>query len=46
MDKAKPKGSGAFTLKAGETLTLKYRIVLSEGDAAAAKAAERFTAWK
>jgi len=42
MDKSKPKGSGEYTLKAGESLTLKYRIVITEGDAASAHAAERY----
>lgn len=42
MDKSKPKGSGDYTLKAGETLTLKYRIYIHEGDAAQGKVAERF----
>ncbi len=46
MDKSQPKGSGKFTLSAGKSLTLKYRIVFTEGEAAAAKAAERFAAWK
>ncbi len=45
MDKSKPKGSGAMTLKAGGRLTLKYRIAFTEGDAAAAKGAERWNAW-
>jgi len=43
MDKTKPKGSGNYTLKAGEKLTFKYRIAFTEGDAAAAKPADR---WK
>lgn len=42
MDKSQPKGAGSHTLKAGETLTLKYRIAITEGDAAAAKCAGRF----
>ena len=46
MDKTQPKGSGDYTLKSGKSLTLKYRIFFSEGDAAAVKAAERFAAWK
>lgn len=45
MDKSKPKGSGDYTLKAGEKLTLKYRIAFTEGDAAAAKAEDRWKAW-
>ena len=46
MDKTAAKGSGAYTLKAGQSLTLEYRILFSEGDATAAKASERFAAWK
>ena len=46
MDKTAAKGSGAYTLKAGQSFTLKYRMAFTEGDAAAAKAAERFAAWK
>lgn len=46
MDKTKEKGSGAYTLAAGKSLTFKYRIIFAEGDAAAAKGAERFAAWK
>ena len=42
MNKSQPKDTGNYTLKAGETLTLKYRIAITEGDAAAAKCAERF----
>ncbi len=45
MDKTKEKGSGAYTLKAGQSLSLKYRMVFSEGEAATAKAAERFGAY-
>lgn len=43
MDKTKPKDAGNFTLKAGQSVSLKYRILITEGDAAAARAAERFT---
>ncbi len=42
MDATQPKGTGNYTLKAGETLTLKYRIAITEGDATAAKCAVRF----
>ena len=45
MDKTKGKGDGDYTLKAGEKLTLKYRIAFTEGDAAAAKAEDRWKAW-
>ncbi len=42
MDKSQAKGAGAFTLKAKESVTFKYRIILHEGDAAAAKVAETY----
>jgi hypothetical protein len=45
MDKSQPKNSGDFILKAGEKLTLKYRLALTEGDAAAAKGNDRWKAW-
>jgi hypothetical protein len=41
-DKTKPEGAGDFPLKAGQSLTLKYRVFIHEGDAAAAKVAERY----
>jgi Methane oxygenase PmoA len=42
MDKTQPKGAGDYTLKAGQSLTLKYRIAITEGDSSAARQAERF----
>jgi Methane oxygenase PmoA len=45
MDKTQPKGSGDTIIKAGEKFTLKYRIAFTEGDAAAAKTAERWKAY-
>jgi hypothetical protein len=42
MDKSKPKGSGAFKLAAGQSVTFRYRIYIHEGDATQAKVAERF----
>jgi hypothetical protein len=45
MDKTQPKDSGRYVLKAGQKLTLKYRIAFTEGDAAAAKAEDRWKAW-
>ncbi len=42
MEKGQAKGAGAFTLKAKESVTFKYRIILHEGDAAAAKVAESY----
>jgi hypothetical protein len=42
MDKNQPKGAGDFTLKAGQSVTFRYRILIHEGDAAAAKVADRY----
>ena len=42
MDKALPKGGGDFTLKAGQTSAFRYRVFIHEGDAGAAKVAERY----
>ena len=42
MDKAQPAGAGDYTLKAGQSLTFKYRIVITEGDETAARQAERY----
>ena len=46
MDKAQPKGAGDFTLKAGQSVTFKYRLLLHAGDAAAAKVAERYASFE
>lgn len=45
MDKSQPKDSGKYLLKAGEKLTLKYRLAFTEGDAAAAQSEERWKKW-
>jgi len=42
MDKTKAKGAGDYTLKAGESITLKYRILITQGDETAVKQEERF----
>jgi hypothetical protein len=42
MDKNQPGGAGDFTLKAGQSVTFRYRILIHEGDAAAAKVTERY----
>jgi hypothetical protein len=42
MDKSKEKGSGDYTLKAGQSITLKYRILITQGDESTAKQNERF----
>ena len=42
MDKTRPAGAGDYTLKAGQSLAFKYRIVITEGDESAARQAERY----
>jgi hypothetical protein len=42
MDKNQPTGAGDFTLKAGQSVTFKYRVLLHEGDAVQAKIASRY----
>jgi hypothetical protein len=42
MDKTQPKGAGDYKLSAGKALTLKYRVLLHEGEADPATLAERF----
>ena len=42
MDKNQPSGAGDFTLKAGQSVTFRYRILIHEGDAPAAKVADRY----
>jgi len=39
------RGSGDHTIPAGESLTLRYRIVIHDGDAAAAGIEDRWRAW-
>lgn len=41
----KPKGTGDYTLKKGEPLTLRYRWLFHTADTAAAKIAERWQTW-
>ena len=41
MDKNIPKGAASYTLKAGDTLTLRYRIYLHKGEPDKAKIAEQ-----
>jgi hypothetical protein len=45
MDKNQPAGAGDFTLKAGQSVTFRYRVLVHEGDAAAAKVADRYLAF-
>ena len=42
MDKTKAKGAGDYTLKAGQSITLKYRILITQGDEAAVKQEDRY----
>ncbi len=41
----KPKGTGDFTLKKGESFSLRYRWLFHRGDTAGAKIEERWQAW-
>ena len=41
----KPDGSGDMTIKAGETLTFRYRFLFHTGDAESAKIAEAYNAY-
>lgn len=41
----KPKGTGDYTLKQGETLNLRYRFVFFAGTAEEAKIAEKYERW-
>jgi Methane oxygenase PmoA len=43
MDKNQPKGAGDFTLKAGQSVTFRYRIWIHEGEGDAAKIAAKFS---
>lgn len=45
MDKTLAKDTGAHTLKAGESLTFKFRVVVLEGEADAAKLKARYDAY-
>jgi hypothetical protein len=40
-----PEGTGDHTIPAGGSLTLRYRFLFHEGDAAAAQVAERYRDW-
>ena len=41
----KDKGAGDYTIKKGESLTLKYRWLFHTGDTAAAKIEDRWKKW-
>ena len=43
MDKSLEKGAGAYKLPSGQSVTFKYRIFIHEGDAQAAKVADRYS---
>jgi hypothetical protein len=40
-----PKGAGRFELQKGETLTLRHRWIFHEGDAEAARIADKYGVW-
>jgi hypothetical protein len=42
-DSSEPKGSGAFTLPAGKSLTFRYRLLLHEGDDKQGRVAQKFS---
>ena len=42
MDKTQPPGTGDYKMKAGESLLLRYRVLLHQGDSASANLADRF----
>ena len=42
MDKTQAKGAGNYTLKAGQSMTFKYRFLITEGEEAAAKQEARY----
>jgi hypothetical protein len=42
FDKKNPKGAGDFVIEPGKTATFRYRVVIHEGDAQAAKLDEKF----
>lgn len=44
-NKSLPKGTGDMKIPAGQSMTLKYRFVFHEGDAAGAKIAESYARW-
>jgi len=46
MDPSLPKGTGDYTLKAGEKLNMRYRIVIEEGDADPAKIGAQYTKYQ
>jgi hypothetical protein len=45
MDKNQPQGAGDYTLKAGQSVTFRYRLLIHEGDATNAKVSDRYLAF-
>ena len=43
MDKSQPKGAGDYVLKAGQSITFKYRVLIHTGEADAAEIGKRFS---
>ncbi|MGV3534117.1 MAG: PmoA family protein [Chthoniobacteraceae bacterium] len=43
MDKSPEKGAAAYKLPAGQSVTFRYRLFIHEGDAEAAKVADRYS---
>ncbi len=42
MDKTQAKGAGDYTLKAGQSITFKYRFLITQGDESSVKQEERY----
>ena len=43
MDKSQPKGAGDYVLKAGQSITFKYRVLIHSGEPDAAEIEKRFS---
>ena len=43
MDKTQPKGAGDYVLKAGQSITFKYRVLIHAGEADVAEIGKRFS---
>lgn len=46
FDRKNPRGTGDFTIEPGETATFRYRVVIHQGDAKAAKVDEKFKEYR
>ena len=42
MDSSQPKGAGEYVLKAGQSMTFKYRVLIHTGEPDVAKLAAAF----